>query len=195
MGEEVTGKKRGRKSGCECGACKKCKAAVRSRAYHAAHKAENNARSLAYMQQHREEQLAYNKSYRQKHADERAAYAKKYAEAHKPALRARRLARAVTRQPQYRDARLRRVYGLTLTEYETRKAAQGGVCAICHEPERAINRKTGKRHDLPVDHDHATGRVRGLLCHKCNKGLGQFVDNPARLFAAIRYLLGVGPFD
>ena len=58
---------------------------------------------------------------------------------------------------------------------------QGGGCAICGIP---LNERT-----LNVDHVHKGG-VRGILCPKCNKGLGLFQDNPGRLTAAIEYLVG-----
>jgi hypothetical protein len=57
-------------------------------------------------------------------------------------------------------------YGITLSKYDEMFEAQGGLCAICREPEE------GKR--LAVDHDHATNRVRGLLCFRCNTTLGRF---------------------
>ena len=60
-------------------------------------------------------------------------------------------------------------------------AAQGGVCALCHRPPLA-----GKT--LHVDHDHATGRVRGVLCFTCNNALGDFEDDPGRLRGAASYL-------
>jgi hypothetical protein len=77
---------------------------------------------------------------------------------------------------------LRTRYGLTLDDYKTMLAAQGGVCAICREP------STSAWGSLHVDHDHDTGRVRGLLCEACNVGLGNFKDDPARLRAAAVYL-------
>lgn len=74
-------------------------------------------------------------------------------------------------------------YGLTVAEWEAMLEAQGGVCAICGEPETAKNRTV-----LAVDHDHATGRARGLLCHRCNRLLGHAGDDPEILRRAADYL-------
>lgn len=82
-----------------------------------------------------------------------------------------------------RDARLRQ-YGITQDDYEALFAEQAGKCAICGASEAG-----GWGGMLPVDHDHETGAVRGLLCHNCNGGLGQFGDDPDRLIAAAMYLL------
>lgn len=60
--------------------------------------------------------------------------------------------------------------------------AQSGVCAIC-KTKGAID-----GHHLAIDHDHKNGRIRGLLCSTCNKGLGQFKDKGSLLRAAITYL-------
>jgi len=70
--------------------------------------------------------------------------------------------------------------GLTLDDYERLLATQGGVCAICERPP--------KKRRLHVDHDHATGKVRGLLCFTCNRYvLGKYAT-PAKLRAAADYL-------
>lgn len=65
---------------------------------------------------------------------------------------------------------------------------QRGLCAICREPETAVHAVTGAPKDLAADHDHATGRVRGLLCQRCNTGIGLFRDRPDLLRSAIDYL-------
>jgi hypothetical protein len=63
---------------------------------------------------------------------------------------------------------------------------QDGLCAICGSKE--IPAKSGQQRRLSIDHDHETGRIRGLLCSKCNTGLGFFRDNIRFLRSAIRYL-------
>jgi hypothetical protein len=77
-------------------------------------------------------------------------------------------------------------YNLTPDEYEAMLKAQNGVCAICQRPETLKLR--GKVAALAIDHDHATGVNRGLLCSKCNQGIGCFEDDEHRLVAAAAYL-------
>lgn len=72
--------------------------------------------------------------------------------------------------------------GLTLDHYNEILERQGGRCAIC-KSEDPIKGKF-----FHVDHDHSSGRIRGLLCMNCNTGLGQLKDNKAILEAAILYL-------
>ena len=67
-------------------------------------------------------------------------------------------------------------------------AAQSGLCSICGCPETALHPVSKLPQALAIDHDHKTGKVRGLLCTNCNKGLGCFKDNVVRLKNAIIYL-------
>ena len=76
------------------------------------------------------------------------------------------------------DSRIRRK-GISTEEYERRFAEQGGLCAICRKGHRADRR-------FDIDHDHATGAIRGLLCQGCNMRLGRFRDDTAALRAAGR---------
>jgi hypothetical protein len=80
-------------------------------------------------------------------------------------------------------------YGITYEDYNDLVKLQGNLCAICGEPEtaRAWNDKS-KSKTLHVDHDHETGQVRGLLCQKCNTGLGGLKDDIKLLKLAIEYL-------
>ncbi len=77
------------------------------------------------------------------------------------------------------------LYGLTPEQYDLLSAKQGGVCAICHQPETARTRDGKYR--LRVDHDYKTGKVRGLLCHKCNAALGHLEKEEWRQ-SAMKYL-------
>lgn len=78
-------------------------------------------------------------------------------------------------------------YGITPEQYAEMLVSQKGVCAICHQPERSRGCK-GSIRVLTLDHDHATNEIRGLLCDRCNRGLGYFGDDPQKLAAAITYL-------
>jgi len=79
-------------------------------------------------------------------------------------------------------------YGIDEYYYENLLISQDYNCAICGQKETAIDKRTGKVYELGVDHCHKTGHVRGLLCTKCNTGLGSFGDDSGRLNAAIEYL-------
>lgn len=95
----------------------------------------------------------------------------------------------------YAELHLLRTYGLTQEQYDLLWRAQGGLCACCRQPERALN-KRGEIRQLAVDHDHqccpskkSCGKcIRGLLCQACNVGLGAFGDSPELLQAAIQYM-------
>lgn len=79
-------------------------------------------------------------------------------------------------------------FGLTPDQYAEMLDIQGGVCAICENPERVTDPRNGRLKALAVDHDHKTGAVRGLLCQNCNKGIGNLGDDPDVLIAAAAYL-------
>ncbi len=85
-----------------------------------------------------------------------------------------------------RKSKFKRNYGITLEQYEEMLAKQNGKCAICEASSPSNRTKY-----FSVDHCHTTGKVRGLLCTKCNRGLGFFNDDDKRLSTAIKYLLGV----
>ena len=84
---------------------------------------------------------------------------------------------------QHRDRHLKKSYGIVSEEFDLLVLAQLNLCAICF-------RYFGKR--LHVDHDHRTGRIRGLLCGKCNKAIGLLDDQPQLAQAAANYLHRVG---
>jgi hypothetical protein len=79
--------------------------------------------------------------------------------------------------------------GIDAQRYQDMLREQNGVCAICHKPETAPDKASGKTKDLAIDHDHKTGAVRALLCSACNTALGLFNDDPALLAKAQQYVL------
>jgi len=79
--------------------------------------------------------------------------------------------------------------GVDAQRYQEMLREQNGVCAICHQPETAPDKASGKTKDLAIDHDHKTGKIRALLCSNCNRALGLFNDDPALLAKAQSYVL------
>lgn len=81
-------------------------------------------------------------------------------------------------------------YDLSAEGYDLLLQKQGGVCAICGQPERlkSTNGSGEIAKDLSVDHCHDTGQIRGLLCRSCNFALGHMEDDPHRFRVAAQYL-------
>lgn len=86
--------------------------------------------------------------------------------------------RVQNRRTHARPRYLQRQYGVTTQQFDAMTAEQGGRCAICQRTQDPLH----------VDHDHGTGRVRGLLCGACNRGIGIFGEDASRLEAALDYL-------
>ncbi len=136
----------------------------------------------------------HGENYREQHREEmrrrRADDPEKYRSAKRRAYAAKKMAAGLgpVRRPQTSEERVQRKtltnrahrHGLTVEQLLAVLAP--GVCAICRSPTR-----------LHVDHDHVTGRVRGLLCASCNLGLGRFRDDPERLLSAAAYLARQAP--
>jgi hypothetical protein len=78
------------------------------------------------------------------------------------------------------DSKLRHNYGITLDTFEKMIETCLNKCQICGDSFKSRP---------PIDHDHKTGEVRGLLCKRCNVGIGMFLDNPELLKSAIKYLI------
>jgi hypothetical protein len=81
----------------------------------------------------------------------------------------------------YREEHLRQAFGLSEADYRNMLERQGGGCAICGDPPNV-------RISLHVDHDHGTGEIRGLLCVRCNNGIGLLRESPDVMGRAIRYV-------
>ena len=83
-----------------------------------------------------------------------------------------------------RRHRYKKIYGLTVEQYDSLLARQHGQCAIC-----GTSTPRGRYNKWHIDHDHVTNEIRGILCNKCNAGLGFFKDDAELLRAALKYLL------
>jgi hypothetical protein len=114
----------------------------------------------------------YQKEYYKNNAEEKKTYQREY--------RLRNIDRIKKKD---RLKHLRRNYGITGAQYEMMHASQNGHCAICGKAE------WHKNGNLSIDHDHKTGKIRGLLCNWCNYGIG-FLDNEKFMESARKYLGG-----
>jgi hypothetical protein len=86
------------------------------------------------------------------------------------------------------SAYLTRNYGITYADYKKMLVQQGHKCAICKG--EGFKMKACHNLLLVVDHCHSTGKVRGLLCHNCNRGIGLLQDSVENLLSAKDYLEG-----
>jgi len=140
--------------------------AARARAYYVAHREEKRACQRAYSAAHKASKRVYDKSYRATNLEKHRANGKIYNAAHREEIRAYGLMRS---------------YGLSRAAYNALLDRQGGLCAICGETARG-----GK--GPQVDHDHKTGRFRGILCVRCNGALGMILDDRKTAQGLIVYL-------
>ena len=116
---------------------------------------------------------AWTKANKEKRRKTEARYRKKYPEKYKEKTR-----RA---QPRRKVRRLQREYGIIPEQLEKLKQSQKHVCAICLIP-------LGSGRVVAIDHDHATKKVRGILCNSCNRAIGWLLDSPENARRAAIYL-------
>jgi hypothetical protein len=127
---------------------------------------------------------ARKKKWRQENPEKVRAEKRRHHEKHKDKIQ-ERLKVWREANPDYdRERSLWKNYGLTIEGYNAIFKSQGGRCAICLQKE--VSGKRSKR--LAVDHCHETGRIRGLLCQRCNRALGLLKDDKNVLANAITYL-------
>lgn len=156
-------------------------------------KAQQSARCRRWRLTNAAHVKAYDKQWRATHPEHRLRNGKKTWLKHreKYVAQKRRKYHEVRSDParrtieKERRARLRLLhrYGLTGEQYDRLLVKQGGGCAVC-----AIDCGTKTNPTLHVDHNHTTGKVRGLLCQNCNTAIGSFREDPALLLRALAYL-------
>lgn len=111
------------------------------------------------------------------HREENLAYQRRWQDENKERLRASRQRQYMKHREERRAEQLRIKYGITVDEYNEMLDSQGGKCKICGGDGRLV-----------IDHDHDTGRIRGLLCSNCNSALGLVGENPKIFRGMIVYL-------
>jgi hypothetical protein len=151
---------------------------ARRRAWYLKNSDKVREKSRKWAADNHDQKVKTQRKYIAQTIEQRRAYMRERYKAKRVELIAKNRIRRLEKPQVERDWYLRTEYGITLTQYETLLEKQGGGCAICGRKEKC----------LCVDHDHATGRVRGLLCGSCNNGLGRFKDDPKRLRRAANYL-------
>jgi hypothetical protein len=109
-----------------------------------------------------------------------------YSRAYHSTNREKERAYAVENRDRIRRNKLKRDFGMTPEDYGRLLEEQQGVCAVCGLPEISVRR--GKLVPLCVDHDHQTGKVRGLLCSKCNAALGMLKESIDIAASLISYM-------
>lgn len=87
-----------------------------------------------------------------------------------------------------RNHRLKARYKITIQQYEVLLKSQNNCCAICKVHIDEHKKRKGEKNNFAVDHCHETNKIRGLLCYKCNMGLGYFNDSIEKLETALNYL-------
>ena len=148
------------------------------------------------MYKDKEKEKAYREKYRHDNAEKIRIKSKKYSDEHREErLEKRRVYREKNREelkrqkaikkPIYRENEVLKIYGLKKEEQRKMLLEQGGKCAICGKD----NFRKGKIVNLCVDHDHKTGRIRELICSKCNSALAFARDDVEILEKASKYLL------
>jgi 5-methylcytosine-specific restriction endonuclease McrA len=133
--------------------------------------ADGLTKAQRYYRRHRDKVLAKHKELRQENPEKFRGWSKRYRENNPDSERARHL---------------KREYNLTIEEYNAMSVQQGGVCAICKQPE--TQERNGVKYRLAVDHCHKTDKVRGLLCFKCNSAMGSFEKREVPLSNVEKYL-------
>ena len=123
----------------------------------------------------------YQNKWRRNNKDKHNALCQKWKKANPEALRRINQKSFAKNYEKIRDRELRKRYGITNEDFSLLLTKQNGVCAIC-------KRTDGTKKYLSVDHCHTTGKVRGLLCSGCNKGIGLLNDSCALLESAKEYL-------
>jgi Recombination endonuclease VII len=140
---------------------------------------KNRAASRKWREANREKSAACSKAWRDNNPDRVKAHNVAWRAAHTPEERSAYAADAYRRHR--RAHHINKKFGLSTEQYDAMLATQNGCCALCPRSDFPEKR-------LAVDHDHKTGKIRALLCDRCNRGIGLLDEDITRLQAAIDYI-------
>ena len=168
------------------GICSECSKKY-SKNYRQQHQEEILKKAVDWRLHHREEIKKTNTQYYAENYLKLREYRKQYKLKNKEKVRAQELQYRQQHPEKIKEHDLLANHGITLKEYNILLSSQNNVCKICGKLETS-KEKNKKVKSLAVDHDHKTGKIRGLLCGKCNKGIGLFQDSIEILTNAICYL-------
>lgn len=135
------------------------------------YKNPEDAKAYQRRRRSRPEYVEYQKTYKEAHRDKLNEYSGEWRKKNPDRVR------------YFNDLHHLKKYDMTPEQYRAMYEAQGGKCACCGTDEPGPR---GKR--LHVDHDHTTGKVRGLVCHHCNLGIGHLGDSLEGVERAVAYL-------
>lgn len=138
----------------------------------------NKEKRMEYQEKNKDKLRLKYKEYREKNKERYKEWQRLWYLKNKARLAEERKAYRQENKEKSREYDLKRFYGITIAEYEIMVREQNGLCGICKKPSKLV-----------VDHDHDTGKVRGLLCNNCNTAIGLMKDKAVSLIDAATYLL------
>jgi len=137
-----------------------------------------------YREEHKEEIKIKQKEWREQNKEQIALKAKEFREAHQEEIKLKAKEKYQRNKDKQKSHQLQMMYGISLAQLEDMILSQNSKCAICGKE------LTIQKGGYVVDHDHTTGKVRGILCPQCNFLLGNAQDNLDIMKGAIKYLEG-----
>lgn len=150
----------------------------RDKQYHAEHKKEAKEYEKQYRAEHKEKIKEWKKQYNANRIEENKEYGKQYRVKNKERIKQYNN----NHKKEEKIRHLRNKYNITPEQYNELFNKQNGKCMICKKHQSELKKLLG------VDHNHKTGKVRGLLCDNCNKGIGLLKEDINILINAINYL-------
>ncbi len=129
----------------------------------------------------------YGKQWRNKNKSTHVPKKAEYYKNNQEIISRKKKIQRMTNLERFQENNLKFNFDMSLEQYKNISKSQDNVCAICRLPETS-KPQNGRTKNLAVDHCHKTGKIRGLLCGKCNKGIGLLQDNEEILMSAISYL-------